>query len=69
MIVVIGVAEVAYQREIRKKLRTSLQELMTTAVANGPSGVENMLRTLQALPISHDVHFDMEESNSKSSLS
>lgn len=64
--VVQGVAEVAYQAEFRSRWNTDVIGELKAAEAAGPQHVEQFFEKLANVPISHDVHFDLEESNSKS---
>lgn len=59
-------AEVAYQREFRSRWNKDFLYEMALAEDAGPQHLEAFFEKLSRLPISHDVHFDLEESNSES---
>lgn len=69
LIVVIGVAEVAYQPVLRRRFGQSLVDGLAKNMFAGPEQLERFFAHLEELPISHDVHFDLEETNSRFNFS
>jgi hypothetical protein len=69
LIVVIGVAEVAYQPVLRRRFGQSLVDGLAKNMFAGPEQLEKFLALLEELPVSHDVHFDLEETNSRFNFS
>ena len=62
---VLGVAEVAYLKVLRERFDQGLSDMYWSHFSDGPDSVEDFLALLETLPISHDVHLDLEESNGR----
>lgn len=62
-----GVAEVAYQLEYRQRFNADFIPGLKYAQNQGSQYRDQFLGSLSDFRISHDVHFDLDESNSESS--
>lgn len=67
-VVVEGIAEVAYQDQYRQRYNRPLIERFREAQAAGSEALEAFYKQVSEVQISHDVHFDLEETNSEWSL-
>lgn len=64
LIVVLGIAEVAYQEVIRQHYNQGFTGAFRRHIDAGGQFVEEFFDAVETFPISHDVHFDLEENNS-----
>lgn len=55
--------------EFRSRWKTNVIEEMKRAQKAGPQHLETFFQKMSKVPSSHDVHFDLEEMNSKSLIS